>query len=111
MLSTFARETITRIRYPRITDGGVDVADRDHPERTAITGCWLEPARSAENTDGRAAVFTGWTVAAPPTADVRADDHIEYQGIEYEVLGDVLRVPSPTGALAHTQLTIQRWEG
>lgn len=111
MLSTFARETITRIRYPRITDGGVEVADRDNPTETTIGGCWLEPARSAENTDGRTAVFTGWTVAAPPSADIRADDHVVYRGVEYEVVGDVMPVSSPTGALAHTQLTIQRWEG
>lgn len=108
----FAKVTVTRLRYPRINDHGVDVADYTAtPARKDIPGCWAEPVESQEIVDGRLAVRTGYTVAAPSGIDLVADDHVEYAGAEYDVVGDVIHIPSVTGALAASKFTIVRWEG
>lgn len=112
MIASFAREVITRLRYPTRSDHGVDRPNyRATPDELDIGRCWLEPLQSQENNDGRLAVSTGWTVAAPKGADIVSTDHIRYGGTEYEVVGDPQRVPSPTGALDAVRLVLQRWEG
>lgn len=112
MIASFAREVITRLRYPTRSDHGVQVPDfRAVPAEEDIRRCWLEPTQSQENNDGRLAVATGWTVAAPKGADIVATDHVRYGGVEYEVIGEPQRVPSPTGALDAVRLVLQRWEG
>jgi hypothetical protein len=109
---SFARLTITRLRFPTRDDRGVLVPDYDaEPDRLDIRRCWLEPTTSTEQNDGRLAVATGYTVDAPYQCDVLASDLVEYEGIRYEVTGDPQHVPSPTGALNATRLTLQRWEG
>jgi hypothetical protein len=108
----FAKETITRLRYPTRQDGGVTVPDLDAaPDELAITRCWLEPIQSDEQSDGRLAVSTGYLVDAPAGADITEADQVRYRDIVYDVDGDPLRVPSPTGVLDSVRLTIQRWEG
>ena len=112
MTASFAREVITRLRYPILDDHGTAVPDYDAvPAELDIRRCWLEPVVSQEVNDGRLAVSTGWNVAAPKDADLVSTDHVRYGGVEYEVVGDPQRVPSPTGALDAVRLTLQRWEG
>lgn len=112
VLPSFARETITRLRYPTRDDYGTTVPDYlAEPVEVDVVGCWLEPVRSIENLDGRIAVSTGYTVAAPPGADFVSTDHVRYLGVEYEVVGDAIPVPSPSGALDATELILRRWEG
>lgn len=111
-LPSFARETITRLRYPTRDDFGTVMPDyTGTPVEADISGCWLEPIRSVENLDGRLAVQTGWTVAAPPGIDIVSADHVRYRGDEYEVVGDSVPIPSPSGALDATQLILRRWAG
>lgn len=112
MLSSFARETITRLRFPTITDQGTTVPDYSAtPAETDIDGCWLEPIQSIEDDDGRLAVQTSFVVAAPAGADVTAKDRARYQGVVYEVVGDAMPIKSPTGALDSSKLFLRRWEG
>lgn len=111
-MPSFAREVITRLRYPQ-TAGRGGVLSFDYaaiPAETEIRRCWLEPAESREVNDNRLAALTGYRVAAP-RVDVRASDHIRYLGTVYEVVGDVLAVPSPTGKLNYSAFSIKRWEG
>ncbi len=109
---TFQRVTIVRLRYPVIVDHGVERADyAATPTRLPIEGCWTEPIETQSVVDGRLAVLTGHTIAAPPRIDVRPADHIELAGVEYEIRGDVMPIPSPTGALDATKLNVFRWEG
>ncbi|MET4062617.1 hypothetical protein ABID92_000431 [Frigoribacterium sp. PvP120] len=112
MRASFARLTITRLRYPLRMDRGVAVIDyAAAPLERDIDRCWYEPTSSAENLDARTAVLTGYTVDAPAGADIFATDHVRIDGIEHEVVGQPLRLPSPTGVLESTRLTTKRWEG
>ncbi|OOB90293.1 hypothetical protein [Rathayibacter sp. VKM Ac-2630] len=110
MLPSFARMVIIRKRYPKINDQGTLVPDYSQaPDVETIAGCWLEPITSTEVTDDRLAVATGYQVVAPAAADVNAEDRVQYAGADFEVEGEPMRVPSPTGALAHTQFVLRRW--
>lgn len=108
----FQQVTVVRLRYPRIMDHGVARADYTATaERLPIVGCWAEPTETQEVSEGRLAVRTGWAVAGPPDLDLVADDHVEMFGLEYDITGDVLPIPSVTGALRSTKFNAVRWEG
>ncbi|MEV8134297.1 hypothetical protein [Microbacterium aurantiacum] len=112
MRSSFASLTVVRLRYPVRDDYGVEVPDYSAtPTEAVIEGCWYEPTSSAESRDGRSAVRTGYTIDAPADVDVRSTDRIRIAGVEYDVEGDPLAVPSPTGMLASTRITATNWEG
>lgn len=114
MLSSFARKTITRLRYPTTTDQGITVTDwlAVSPVETAIEGCWYEPINSTIELDGRTAIRTGYTVAAPSHIDLNAKtDRVRIEGVIHELEGQPLHVPSPTGALDSTKFTTRNWEG
>lgn len=112
MRPSFARLTVTRLRYPTRDDYGTRVPDFSaKPDRLPIDRCWYEPTSSTEDADGRTAVLTGYTIDAPKGADIIATDHVLVDGIEYDVDGDPLRVPSPTGALDSVRVVVTRWEG
>jgi hypothetical protein len=108
---SFARITVTRLRYPVIDDHGTEVRDYAvSPAAVDIPGWWVEPVESTENNDGQLAVTSGYTAVGPFTADITADDHVIVFGVKHQVIGDVLRVPSPTGALSETKATFRRWQ-
>jgi hypothetical protein len=115
---TFAKETIIRLRYPSRIEYGTQVVDyTGTPDRKVIgkpepgLGCWLEPLVSIEENSGRTAVYTGYNCDAPFDADVKYDDHVIYEGVEYEVVGDPLRQKSPTGAISSTKIVLHVWRG
>lgn len=110
--ASFATKTIARLRYPTTTDQGVTVVDYAAAATVSpIAGCWYEPTFSTESHDGRAAVLTGYNVDAPPGIDLTEADHVVIDGVEHEVDGRPLAVPSPTGALSSTKFVTKRWEG
>lgn len=113
MLSSFATKTITRLRYPTTSDQGITVTDwAAAPAESAIGGCWYEPINSTIDLDGRTAVRTGYTVAAPAGIDLNAKtDRVRIGGVVHELDGQPLEVPSPTGALDSTKFTTRNWEG
>ncbi|WP_148061458.1 hypothetical protein [Frigoribacterium sp. PhB160] len=100
------------MRYPKRVDRGTEVTDYTAvPDELDIKRCWYEPTSSVEDTDARSAVLTGYTVDAPSGADIVASDHVRIAGVEHEVDGQPLDIPSPTGVLDSVRLTTKRWEG
>jgi hypothetical protein len=109
---SFQTRSLTRLRYPTTTDGGTTVPNYSgSPASLTIAGWWIEPTTSIENKDARLAVQTGYTAVGPIDADILSTDHVSVYGVEYEVDGDVMRVPSPTGRLDSCRLSLIRWEG
>ncbi|MFL2002018.1 hypothetical protein [Microbacterium sp. A1-JK] len=110
--SSFAKLTVTRLRFPMRDDFGAQVPDYDEePDELEISGCWYEPTTSTEVRDGRTAVFTGYTIDAPAGADVIAVDRVRVAGSDFDVEGEPLSVPSPTGTLASKRIVVGAWEG
>lgn len=112
MLPSFWRQTITRVRPGTKTVRGSAVPDWDNADKLTIGGCSVQPASTSLSQDGRVlGVSDGLTAYVPPTADIKAGDHILYNGSEYTITGDPLIWPSATGDLDHIQLNLMRWRG
>ena len=112
MLPSFWRQTITRVRPGTKTVRGSAVPDWDNADKLTIGGCSVQPASTSLSQDGRVqGVSDGLTAYVPPTADIKAGDHILYNGGEYTITGDPLAWPSATGDLDHLQLNLMRWRG
>lgn len=111
MTISFKNQTITVIRPAWIVDRGDLVPDWDNATEHQISGCRVQPAAGDEVHGNRDAIANRWHLYAPPNADIDSLDRVRHQGVTYEVEGDIRRWPSPTGALANTQATLERWEG
>jgi hypothetical protein len=112
MLPSFASEAITAVRPSWVEERGKQVPDYDNPAATLVVpGCEVQPGASTEDIAARQNVIIRWTVWAPPGADLRAQDAVDYEGHRYAIDGEPMRWKSPTGALSHLQLYLIDWEG
>lgn len=113
MLPSFCRDEITRVRPGLTTSRGSTIPDwsSDKVSKLVIKGCSVQPAATSMSQDGRVlAISDGYTAYIPEGSDVKAGDHIEWNGETYEINGE----PRPwTGAqqCSHIQLALIRWEG
>lgn len=69
----------------------------------------VQPQSTTESTDRRQLVIDRWTVICPP-ADVSATDRIRWEGLDYEVDGEVGRFKRH-GQLHHLEFTIRHLTG
>ena len=105
-------DTISRKRPGTKTERGSAVPDWSTASELVIGGCHVQPASTSLTQDGRIeGLFEGMTLYAPATADIKAGDHIIYNGNEYAINGEVKDWPSPTGQLAHLVINLVRWSG
>lgn len=102
--------TVTILRAGvRTSDYGTnDEQDWATATSTTVAGCSVQPARSEEFTTDREAYTTRMTAFLPPSADVRADDRLEWDGETYEVEGDPLPWSYPP--LSHLVVSLRRSE-
>lgn len=61
------------------------------PSRHVIDGCSVQPGTGGVYLDRREATTTVYTVFAPKGSDVLDIDRVEYDGVEYDVDGSVMR--------------------
>ena len=112
MLPSFCRDTVTRIRPGTKDSRGTKIPDWDNATLAEIKGCSMQPASTSLSEDGRVLGITDtYTLFAPPDADIKAGDHIEFRSRTYEIDGDVRVQPSATGRLDHLNITLKRYEG
>jgi hypothetical protein len=88
--------------------GNVAVLDWSSPTRTTVTGCSVQPpgGETGQYTIDRDSTETELTVFLPWETDVLADDRVEFDGAQYQIVGDVARWQF--GALAHKVVYLQR---
>ena len=117
MLPSFCKDTVTRIRPGTKDSRGSTIPDWNSVTTAKIEGCSMQPASTTLSQDGRVLGITDtYTLFAPPTADIKAGDHILYHhptcgDLEYEIDGDVPFQPSATGRLDHLNITLKRYRG
>ena len=83
MLPSFCNQTVTRIRPGTKELRGSIVPDWDPAkvDRLVINGCSVQPATTTLSEDGRVLGITEqWTAYLPEGTDVKAGDHIEFDG-------------------------------
>lgn len=111
MLPSFARQTITRVRPGTKDRRGSTIPDWEKATSITISGCSVQPSGTSLSQDGRVlGIEDGWTAYVPEGADVKAGDHIIFDGETYEIIGEPRKW---TGAFtrSHIQLNLKRWEG
>ena len=83
----------------------------DKVTKLTISGCSIQPASTSLSLDGRVlGINDGWTAYVPEGSDVKAGDHIEFNGATFEINGEP-RVWTGAFTKSHIQLTLTRWEG
>jgi len=113
MLPSFAKQTIYRIRPGTKTERGSVIPDwsPDKVDRLMITGCSVQPAATSTSLDGRVlGVSESYTAYIPENSDVKAGDHIEFEGDVFAINGEPKHWPGAFN-LSHIQLNLVRWEG
>ena len=113
MLPSFARETVTITRPGTKTERGVAIPDWEHATCSKVAGCSVQPAGSSRNfTSARVlAIEDGYTLFAPPGADIRPGDRVTCEAGTFETDGAPEIWRSPTGLVSHIQFALARWEG
>lgn len=111
-MASFARQTVTRLRGVLADDGhGNETEDWATPDMLDIERCTVQPGSSQELLAGRDATLIQYTVRVCGQVDVKSTDRIQYLGVTYDIDGQPLLWPSPTGALTHTIILLRTWEG
>jgi len=112
MLPSFMTMTITRKRASVTTSRGSEVFDWTKTTDLTINNCLVEPGGGSLSLDGRElGIMQGLTAILPPNADVKAGDHIVYDGNTYEIDGEPKIFSLPTGTVTNMQLNLKRWQG
>ena len=71
----------------------------------------MQPATTTLSQDGRVlGILDEYTLFAPPGADIKAGDRIEYNGQVYEIDGDV-RIQPAALRLEHIEIRLRRHAG
>lgn len=112
MLPSFCSQSITIIRPGTKEVRGSIVPDWEHTAQPVIVGgCSVQPASSSLSLDGRVlGISDAWTAYLPEGTDVKAGDHIVFDGNTYEINGEP-RVWTGAFTRSHIQLNLTRWEG
>lgn len=93
---------------------GSTVPDWDNATEHEVTRIMVtkRDAVVSSDRDGRALQVTDKrTLRAMYDADIREGDRVRWDGRMYEVDGEVVKTPSPTGRVSSTRATLARWEG
>ena len=112
MLPSWCSQTITIVKPGTTTSRGSTVYDWEHPVSSIdITGCSVQPASTGLSQDGRVlGIYDGWTAYIPEGTDVKAGDHIEFEGETYAINGEPRKWTGPSRT-SHIHLNLVRWEG
>lgn len=112
MLPSWCSQTLTIVKPGTTTSRGSTVYDWEHPvSSTDIAGCSVQPASTGLSQDGRVlGIYDGWTAYIPEGTDVKAGDHIEFEGETYAISGEPQKWTGPSKT-SHIQLNLVRWEG
>ena len=112
MLPSFCKESVTVVRAKEKDSRGTKILDWSDTVRTALSGCSVQPNTSTRDFDGRTIQVTeDWTLYAPPGADIKAGDRIEWESNTFEVNGAPMPWKSPTGRVSHMWARLVEWRG
>lgn len=112
MLPSFANQSITVIRPAFKESRGSMIPDwsADKVKEKTINGCSVQPSTTSLSQDGRVlGISDSWTAYLPEGSDVKAGDHIVFDGNTYVISGEP-RVWTGAFTRSNIQLNLIRWE-
>ena len=112
MLPSWCNDSVDVWRAPTVAVRGTEERDWANAVKHTITGCSVQPSTTSTGwNDPREALASSWTLYAPPGADVRAGDRVDFDGASFRVDGRPMAWRSPTGAVSHVVAYLAEWEG
>lgn len=112
MLPSFFTDSVTIVTPAEIESNGKTRLDWSTTTETVVTGCYVEPAASDRDFDGRqVSVADEWVLRAPAGTSIPSNARIVWNGDTYQINGAAMQWRSPSGALTHVQARLKRWAG
>ncbi|QBI53427.1 hypothetical protein [Streptomonospora litoralis] len=110
MPASWAPVTVTVVRR---TVTGTDERGNDVYSETEVDypDCHMQPGSREEDLDNRDTTTSEWWIDGPSDMDVVETDEVKVAGVRYEIDGKPKRWGSPTGRLAHVEMTIREVSG
>lgn len=109
---SFFRDSITVLRAPISTKNGSQYRLWGNASQFTIDNVQVTAAGSSQDFGERLQNLSdSRTLRANYDADIQEGDRIVYDGIIYEVDGEVYHTQSPTGRASSTRCRITRWTG
>jgi hypothetical protein len=106
---SFHQQTVEVLTGAPTTDRyGNAALDWTSPSVAVVSGCRVLPVTGAEVLDR---VTQRWMLFAPLGTALLATDRVRFGGVTYDVVGEVRRWSSPSGAVAHIEADLERVEG
>lgn len=110
MLPSWCDDSVTVWRAPLVDSRGTQVPDWSAASPHEVGGCSFQPTGSSTDFgDPRQALTIRAYLYAPPGADIKEGDRIEFAGRTYAINGAPLPWKSPTGAASHMQIQLVDW--
>lgn len=109
---SFMTDTATVIRAPLITVNGGQIRNWPGAAMHTLSRIQITAQSTSRDFEGRVTQVTDRrTLRAPYDADIQPGDRVQWNGVTYEVDGEVFHTKSPTGRVSSTRCTLVRWEG
>lgn len=109
---SFMNQQVTVVRPHTVEKRGVPVTTWDGAPTHMLDRCMVTGSTTSREFDGRVVqVSDRKTLRALYDADVQPGDRIVFDGVTYEIDGEVVKTPSPTGRVSSTRCQLVRWEG
>jgi hypothetical protein len=109
MLPSWAKQSIVIVRPSTKTERGSVVPDWENVTKTTVNGCSVQPAQTSLSMDGRVlGISDSWTAYLPEGTDVKAGDHIVFDGQTYAINGEP-RIWTGAFTRSNIQLNLIRW--
>ena len=109
---SFMQDTVAVVRPGVKTSRGTTIRDWNNVTTHELRNVQVTASSTQQDRDGREVNVTDMrTLRAPYIADVQPGDRVIWQGVTYEVDGEVFHSKSPTGRVSSTRCALARWEG
>ena len=108
---SFFRDSVTVKRAELTTKNGLQVRDWDHATTRTVSKVQIAGSGSSRDFERVLNVNETRTLRASYDADIQAGDRVVWNGVEYEVNGEVFHTKSPTGRVSSTRCSLTRWNG
>ena len=99
------------LRAPLVSDGkGNQIRDWANPVG-ATAAAWVQPQGTTEQALNQDRVVSRWRIFIEPTADIVATDRVSWNGLTFQVDGEIQTWDDPRGNAHHREGLLRRVTG
>lgn len=109
MLPGFCRDEVTIVTASR--NGPRNERDWTNATRRTVSGCSFQPSNTTGEVVDRESASETYRCYMPPQTQVDQADRLEYDGVQYLIIGFPRLNRSPLGAVSNLEIVCERWHG